>query len=127
MLLAPTTTQDREQRLWSAEVARILALAPTLEPAVRGAVRATLHALAADPSIDEPTRADVIALLSVTDRVALTGRESRTAPVEDEAPLEVNAPDRVARMCRSLSRRMAARHPRSRRPALRLSRKTAGI
>jgi uncharacterized protein (DUF924 family) len=63
---APIPT--REQRLWAKEVARVLATALTLEPAVRCAVRATLHALASDPLTDEGTRADVVAMLTATDR-----------------------------------------------------------
>lgn len=66
MLSAATTASTREQQLWSEEAARVLATAPTLEQAVRRAVRATLHAIAADPSTDEATRADVVALLSAT-------------------------------------------------------------
>jgi len=41
----------------------VVATAPTFEPVVRLAVRATLHALACDPSTDEATRADVVAML----------------------------------------------------------------
>jgi len=37
------------------------AAAPTLTPAVRQAVRTTLHALAADPSTDKNDAGDVIA------------------------------------------------------------------
>jgi hypothetical protein len=70
MLSAAITPSTREQQLRSEEVARVLATAPTLEPAVRRAVRATLHALAADPSTDEATRADVVALLSATGPVS---------------------------------------------------------
>jgi len=44
-------------------VARVLAAAPAFEPAVRRAARATLDALARDPSTDEATRADVAAML----------------------------------------------------------------
>jgi len=67
---AATPTSTREQRLWSEEVARVLAKASTLEPAVRRAVRATLLALSDDPSTDEATRADLAALLSATTPVA---------------------------------------------------------
>jgi len=63
VLSATTTTPTREERLWSEELARVVATAPTFEPVVRLAVRATLHALACDPSTDEATRADVVAML----------------------------------------------------------------
>jgi len=46
----------------------VFATAPTFEPAVRSAVRATLHALARDPCTDEATRADVVAMLTATYR-----------------------------------------------------------
>jgi hypothetical protein len=70
VLSAATLTLTREQRLWAEEVARVFATAHTLEPAVRQAVRATLQALAANPSTDEAMRADVVALLSATSPVA---------------------------------------------------------
>lgn len=63
VLSATTPTPTRTERLWSEEVARVLAAAPAFEPAVRRAVRATLDALARDPSTDEATRADVAAML----------------------------------------------------------------
>ncbi|MGZ4391502.1 MAG: hypothetical protein ACXVRK_05185 [Gaiellaceae bacterium] len=66
MLFAEAPTPTREQQVWSEEVARVFAEAPTFEPAVRRAVRATLQALADDPSTDEATRADAVAMLSVT-------------------------------------------------------------
>jgi hypothetical protein len=72
MLSVATPTLTREQRLWSEEVARVLAEEPRLKPSVRRALRATLYALAEDPSTDEATRADVLAMLSVTARPAAT-------------------------------------------------------
>jgi hypothetical protein len=72
MLSAATPTRTREQRLWSEEVARVFAQGRTLKPSVRDALRATLYALADDPSTDGATRADVLAMLSVTDRPEAT-------------------------------------------------------
>jgi hypothetical protein len=63
--------------LWSEEVARVLAKASTLEPAVHRAIRATLLALSDDPSTDEATRADLVALLSATAPVASSGQAQR--------------------------------------------------
>ena len=68
MLSTATPTPTRDQRLWSAEVARVVAQAPMLEPAVRRAIRTTLQALAEEPSVDPATRADVVAMLSATAR-----------------------------------------------------------
>lgn len=42
------------------------AKAPTLDPVVRRAIRATLLALAEDPFTDEATRLDVAAMLTAT-------------------------------------------------------------
>jgi uncharacterized protein (DUF924 family) len=64
----PATTRD--QRLWSEEVARVLAAAPTFTPVVRRAVRTTLHAFAADPSTDAAVRADVAVMLAATSSAA---------------------------------------------------------
>jgi hypothetical protein len=66
VLSAVTVGPSREQRLWSEEVARVLATASTLHPAARRAVRATLHSLASDPSTDPAILADVVALLAAT-------------------------------------------------------------
>jgi hypothetical protein len=68
VLFTATPIPTREQRLWAEEVARVFAAAPTLEPAARCAVRATLHALACDPLTDEGTRADAAAMLTAIDR-----------------------------------------------------------
>lgn len=65
------------QRVWSEEVARVLARAPTLQPAARRALRATLRALADDPSIDDTTRLDVIAMLTATAPIVSGGRAQR--------------------------------------------------
>jgi hypothetical protein len=54
-------------------VARVYAKAPTLDAAARRAVRATLHALANDPSTDEVTRADAVAMLSATAPLTSSG------------------------------------------------------
>lgn len=77
VLVAATSTPTYEQRLWSEEVARVLAKAPTLEPAVRRALRATLLALADDPSTDEATRADIGAMLFATAPVVSSGHGQR--------------------------------------------------
>jgi hypothetical protein len=70
VLSAVTPTPNREQQVWSEEVARVLAGAPTFEPAVRRALRATLLAIADDPATDEAMRADIGAMLAATAPVA---------------------------------------------------------
>ena len=82
-MLAPALpAPTREHRLWSEEVAHVLATAPSLEPVVGQAVRVTLHALAADPSTDEATRADVVAMLHAT-----AARASAVYQARSEGPV----------------------------------------
>ena len=75
VLSAATPMSTREQQVWSEEVARVFAKAPVFEPAVRRALRATLLALADDPSTDEATRADIGAMLSATAPAASSGNK----------------------------------------------------
>jgi hypothetical protein len=128
VLSAATPTPTREQRLWSEEVARVYAKAPTLDAAARRAVRATLHALANDPSTDEVTRADAVAMLSAT--APLTSSGEAPPPLSNGGVWRGGGPNAPALLSnwgdesslrntsiasRSPAQRLAVRHARPRR------------
>ena len=89
--MLPAAASTREQRLWAEELVRLRAAAPTLEPAVRRSVEATLRALAVERATDAVTRRDAIALLRAIERAAAPPRERRRRRIHLRGPRDLHS------------------------------------